>query len=136
MHDKIIPLVAMLGLCGPGLAQIHQCTSSDGAVSFQDTPCSELEQSKLRVIRTDSQPGLRAAEKAWLKRLKRRPESKKPSPRRPQKSTKRQEKSCLKKKQQLEAVRARLRRGYKASQGESLRRKRKNYEAYLFRYCD
>ncbi len=136
MHDKIIPLVIMLGFCSAGLAQIHQCTNSDGAVSFQDTPCAELEQTKLRVIRTESRPGLRASEKAWLSRLKRRSEPKKKSSRRPQKSTKRQEKSCLKKKQQLDAVRARLRRGYKPSQGESLRRKRKNYEAYLFRYCD
>lgn len=134
-----LPLVMVLVLCsGESLAQVYRCTNSLGAVSYQDSPCDTEQQRVMPKLQAPVSSGLRPAEKAWLKQLQRRP---KPKPARSTSGSaagdkKRQEKACWKKQKQLDAVRAKLRRGYKPAQGESLRRKRRTYEEYLFRYCD
>jgi len=136
MHDKILPIVLLGICCTAESAQIYQCSAGDGAVSYQDTPCGVSAQAAMRVTQSSSQSGLRPAEKAWLKQLRKRPKARKKVPKRSTESSQQQGKTCWKKRQQLDEVRARLRRGYKPAQGEKLRRRRKAYEDYLFRYCD
>jgi hypothetical protein len=43
---------------------------------------------------------------------------------------------CWKKQRQLDEVNRRLRAGYTPVQGERLRQRRRDYEAYLRRFCD
>ena len=123
--------------CGTPAAQIFQCTDQQGVVAFQDTACSEGPR-VIRQLPSSAGAGLRQAERAWLKRLKKgTPAKPKPVPRRSSsKDDLRQEQTCWKKRRQLEQVRTKLRRGYKASQGEKLRRSRRDYQDYLSRYCD
>ena len=138
MQFKSTVVLTVFTLLGaPVGAQVFQCTDSKGAVSFQDTACD----SGSRVLRR-SQPagvaGLRNSERAWLKQLKHRQAARpnKAVPKSRKKERARQQQACWKKQTQLDEVRARLRRGYKASQGDKLRRRRRTYEGYLSRYCD
>ena len=50
-------------------------------------------------------------------------------------SADKQAQKCFKTEQRLENVNRRLRRGYKASRGSDLRHARRQYEAYLDRFC-
>lgn len=107
---------------------------------YQATPCAGGAGERVRDLPgLNRSPGLRRSEAAWLtKRAKQRPRR----PAKPQRAgggkaqKRRQAQQCWKKEQQLDAVRARLRRGYKASAGERLRRQRRSYEDYLRRFCD
>lgn len=81
--------------------------------------------------------GIRAAEKAWLR-------SREAGRRRPVSSVKDRPavargaadaRRCRKKRQQVEDINARLRRGYRPAQGERLRRKRRALEDDLRHYC-
>lgn len=132
---------AMLALtalfCGSVAAQIFQCTDAAGRVSYQDTAC-EGDSRAIRQLETSPTQGLRDGERAWLKALKARPTTvaAKTSRKAPASEAQQQEKACWKKHRQLDTVRAKLRRGYKASEGGKLRRRRRGLEDYLFRYCD
>lgn len=130
-------LALMSLLYGSATAQIFQCIDAFGGVSYQDTAC-EADTRAIRQVETSSVQGLRDGERAWLKTLQHRPAA--VAARQSRKSSssdaQRQEKVCWKKQQQLDTVRAKLRRGYKASESAKLRRRRRSLEDYLFRYCD
>jgi len=138
MLGRTVIVIVLNALCGAVSAQVYRCTDGLGAVSYQDTPCGKTQQ--LVVVPGGDKPapkvGLRKAEKAWLRELQKRSRVKPKPVKRKTADRKSQDKTCWSKRQRLDEVRARLRRGYKASQGEALRRKRRAYEDYLFRYCD
>ncbi|MEE4659530.1 MAG: DUF4124 domain-containing protein [Halieaceae bacterium] len=137
-HRANIILICSLLLAGPGGARVYQCTDSSGGVAFQDVPCSRGSLSVLQPVQA-AQPGIRASEKRWLRQREQKPRRKAraaPQPDTAQRQARQQEQRCWKKEQQLDKVRARLRRGYKPAQGEKLRRQRRSYEDYLSRYCD
>jgi len=131
-----VPLI----LAAPAGARVYQCTNDAGVVTFQDVRCDAGATAVLRQPFAGASPGLRPAEKQWLRELGKRP-AKHAAKGRRAKATggaerARQEQRCWKKQQLLDEVRARLRRGYKAAQGDKLRRRRRAYEHYLSRYCD
>lgn len=135
MLGRTVIVIVLNVLCGAVSAQVYRCTDGLGAVSYQDTPCGKAQQ--VVMVGGDKpapKAGLRKAEKAWLRELQKRSRAK--PVKRKTANRKSQDKACWSKRQKLDEVRARLRRGYKASQGEALRRKRRAYEDYLFRYCD
>jgi hypothetical protein len=119
--------------------QIFRCVQADGNLSFQKTQCAGQGKS----IELDSVQGgwvsLRSGEKSLLKTYRDRDAKRK---QRSHKAAKKSKKSkpkstaaCWSKRKGLDAVNAKLRRGYKPSQGEGLRRQRANYEEYLDKFC-
>jgi hypothetical protein len=136
MQGRYLTVVFLCAFSSLVSAQVYRCTDNLGAVSFQDAPCDSAQQTVLRQVESQAPAtGLRAGEKAWLKRLQKRPKPKRQKSTRSTSSAQRQDRRCWKKRRQLDEVRARLRRGYKPAQGDALRRKRRAYEDYLFRYC-
>lgn len=124
-------------LSGHALGVVHRCDTDDGPV-FQDRPCD----GSTAVIADDSAyasgTGVRASERRWLReRAASKPRKKKGVPvAHGKREDKAQARRCWQRRTRLDAVKARLRRGYKPSQGEKLRRQRREHEDYLFRFCD
>lgn len=116
--------------------QVFRCVEADGGISFQRTQCAAEGQA----IVVDSVQGgwtsLRAGEKSLLKSYRERDTSLRQRSRKAAGKTKSGETTaCWNKRKRLDAIQAKLRRGYKPSQGESLRRKRDNYAEYLEKFC-
>lgn len=116
--------------------QFFRCVQGDGRSSFQRTQCAGEGES----VVVDSVQGgwtsLRTGEKSLLKSYRDRDSKRKQRSRKVVRKTKPAETTaCWNKRKRLDAVNAKLRRGYKPSQGEGLRRQRANYEEYLDKFC-
>jgi hypothetical protein len=120
----------------PASADIYRCDTARGPL-FQDHACD-----RGSVVAVDDRPtsagkGLRDSELRWLRQREVRARRKTPRPAHKRRhSDKAQQRRCWNKKARLEKVRAHLRRGYKPTQGERLRRQRRQLEDYLSRFCD
>ena len=136
-------LLAAAGICSGAVsaAEIHRCTGPSGEPAFSHRPCAAATTPSIPPpVRRPAQParGLRASERAWLADRERRST---PNPRRTSAAVSaagredRQAYRCREKHRALEGVRAKLRRGYKPSQREKLRRRRRAYEDYLATFC-
>ena len=137
-HQASIILICTLLLAGSAGAQVYRCTDSSGEVTFQDVPCSGGSLVMFQPVQAAPQ-GIRASERRWLRQREQQARRKnRAAPQRgaSERQARQQQQRCWKKEQQLDKVRARLRRGYKPAQGEKLRRQRRSYEDYLSRYCD
>jgi hypothetical protein len=120
-------------------AEVYRCSQPDGSISFQQQACPHRGQ---RIETGEAQSvwaPLRSGEKALYQHYQKRDRQRLAHKRKVRKQAARQsvadERACLAKRQKLESVSAELRRGYKAGRGESLRRRRDNYEEYLRRFC-
>ena len=116
--------------------RIFRCVGADGGISFQRTQCA----AEGAPIVVDSVQGgwtsLREGEKSLLKSYRERDARLRQRSRKAARKTRSGETTaCWNKRKRLDAIQARLRRGYKPSQGESLRRKRDNYAEYLKKFC-
>ncbi len=130
-------LVALTVCHNPAQSAVYRCELADGTFVFQQSACysghEPLEMTPLNTLGD----GLRKTERKWLKSRTRR------SGRSIEKTRsgdvvgkQRQDaEKCLKKKQLLERVQAKLRRGYKPAQGDALRRQRDDYAEYLRAFC-
>ena len=137
-HQARIILIGTLLLAGSAAAQVYRCNDSSGGVTFQDVPCNGGSLVAVKPVQAAPQ-GIRASEKRWLRQREQQARRKSRTAVQrgtTQRQARQQEQRCWKKEQQLDKVRARLRRGYKPAQGEKLRRQRRSYEDYLSRYCD
>ncbi len=116
--------------------QFFRCVQADGRFSFQRTRCAGEGESIVVDSVQSGWTSLRAGEKSLLKSYRDRDSKRKQRSRKVAKKTKSVETTgCWNKRKRLDAVNARLRRGYKPSQGEGLRRQRANYEEYLDKFC-
>lgn len=117
---------------------VYRCTSGDGAVEFRQLPCAGGSDEESLVIEdrktgwTPGPSGTSAKRKTASKPRKRT----NTSAAKGSSSQARKAEQCWKKRQLLEEVNWKLRRGYKASQGVKLRRRRQTYEDYIGRYCE
>jgi hypothetical protein len=128
-------LLPLLGFILPASAAVYRCDGDPPR--FQDAPCGSTGVASV-VPAAGGGSGLRRSERNWLRTREAARQAAKPK--RSQRRSgsgkvAQQEQRCWRKRQQLERVKAKLRRGYKPAQGERLRRSRKQYEEYLFRYC-
>ena len=123
----------------PAIAEIFRCPGDAGEVLYTQHPCD----AGTRVIAAPGvsakATGVRASETAWLKSRSKgkssgRTKQSGTSDRKRQQQAK-QAYQCKRKRASLAAVNADLRRGYKAGQGEKLRRRRAAYEDYLTAFC-
>jgi len=114
-------------------AEVFRCTSPDGAVEFRQAPCRERD-SSTRIDIDDSPTGWVPPVPAAGPRPSRsaRPRFTKPAQVEQDPAL---ADRCWKKQRQLDAVNRQLRAGYKPVQGERLRRRRRDYEAYIHRFC-
>ncbi len=144
MRVRFSLFVALL-LASPAgwTVEVYRCLGDQGEVQFSGRPCGAD-----AVVVLEQQPsspgssrGLRASEKRWLKERARQ-RAKRSNRKKPQAqaasrraAAEKQAYRCRRKRHQLDAVRAKLRRGYKPAQGESLRRRRQVLQDYLSAFC-
>ena len=138
-------LSVSVGFPVPGSTEIYRCTGSTGEPLFSQIPCGGAATVLVRPpLASEPAQGLRAGEKAWLAqraehrkgRVARAGSGVPSKGRASQDGAAVQAHRCLRKRRDLNAVNARLRRGYKPSQGEKLRQRRQRYEDYLSSFCD
>ena len=118
-------------------AEVYRCVTPAGGVEFRQDPCPK-EATSTRLEIKDRHTG-------WIPPQPEESDSSEPEPpRRPETdetvdraaaARERREERCWTKRQQLDEVNWKLRRGYTVTQGERLRRQRSKYEDYLRRYC-
>jgi hypothetical protein len=134
----------VLGWCflpvsGARAQTLYRCADGDRWV-FQQTRCApgtgaEFKLSPENRIGSPLRPGERRYLKERLE-ARRTGRSNIGSVGAGEKTRRSSEKVCLSKSQALERVHRKLRRGYKPTDGERLRRRRDALEEYLSRFCD
>ncbi len=120
-------------------AQIYRCQQADGSISYQQQACSgtgeQVETGDAQTAWAGLRPGEKALYEGYRRRDRERLARRKAARKVARGKSSADVRVCFAKRQKLDDVNARLRRGYKAGQGEKLRRRRDNYEAYLRRFC-
>jgi hypothetical protein len=124
---------ALLPVAGAA-GELYRCDEAGEAPSFQAHPCVGGEVVELGQPAAYWEP-LRPAERRLWRDI-RRAEKASPPPRRARSSGKASERTCWQRRRQLEALAAKLRRGYRAAQGERLRRRRDTLQGFIRRYCE
>ena len=132
-----------LFMTAPSAAEVYRCTGEFGEVMYSQLPCDAAITIAVPFAESASAfpsgEGLRASELAWLRaRAQGRSASRRPARETGtlRETTKaRQAYQCQRKRAGLDAVRTKMRRGYKPAQGEKLRRRRRAYEDYLEAFC-
>ncbi len=125
--------VTFFGLLALGPAQsatLYKCPGVGGAPQFQQMRCSVEGGAEVQVdTRTSSWRRVKSSNQPKTSK-KKRIKSKKVSQSKPV-----SEASCWRAEKRKEKASRKLRRGYKPSQGERLRQRRRDAEEYLRRFC-
>jgi hypothetical protein len=135
---KVSLILLMFGALLPGLsagAQVYRCDDPSGFPRFQQVPCAGDGEPVDLPPPAANWDALRPGERAMLEQRRRPRPAGRPEPRQVR-DERASERSCWQKRQRLEAVSAKLRRGYRAAEGERLRRRRDALSGFIRRYCD
>jgi hypothetical protein len=129
-------ICALLPVVAAG-AQVYRCSDPSGVPRFQSGPCADggeaLQLGEPAARWEPLRPGERRLwEQTRRSEMRRRAPATKPRAG-PERASQR---SCWQKRQRLDAVAAKLRRGYKPAQGERLRRRRDELQGFIARYCE
>jgi hypothetical protein len=121
-------------------AEVYRCIEADGSISFQQAPCkgegARIETGEAQAAWTSLRGAERRLYRAYRKRDRERLEFRRKAARgKMAKRAARESVGCYNKRHALEEVEARLRGGYKPSEGDRLRRRRDYLEGYLRRFC-
>lgn len=127
LHLLFCCLLAAQPLSAEGVS-LYRC-EINGVPEFRQTPCLEGREGRVQVI--EASGGMTPSEPAL--RLKQKP--KKPARVSRKSAETSNDRGCWKKRRQLERVERKLRRGYKASEYQSLHDRQREYEDYLRRFC-
>jgi hypothetical protein len=109
---------------------IYRCTAPDGSIELRQYPCHGRDAAEELQIQDNST--------GWV------PPQPAPEPKGKPKATKPRQKTddadryadrCWQKRQQIESVENELRAGYSVARGERLKRKRREYEAFVNQFC-
>ncbi len=116
-------------------ASVYRCVGEDGHISYQQIRC--YSEDKPMILRGSRSGGssLRPGEKALLKYYRKKDAARRRKPRAGPEKRVKESTACWSRRKQLEAVRAKLRRGYTLQEGEALHRKRDNHADYLKQFC-
>jgi hypothetical protein len=131
----VAAIVLVAGSSGTRAAEtmVHRCLSPDGKIAFSQLPCArDTAQEELTVKDRRSGWVPPAGDSA---RRRRPTEERSGGGGDDEAAQNKREEQCWKKRRQLDEVNWKLRRGYKPSQGDILRHKRRSYEDYLRRHC-
>lgn len=120
--------------------EVHRCVSADGSVSFQQQACpgvgERIETGEVQAAWTSPRKEELRLYEQYRKRDRKRLEARRKAERRNARAARGvSDTTCYNKRHSLEQVQARLRAGYKPSQGDGLRRRRDYLEGYLRRFC-
>ena len=132
------PLI--LGQCANLRAEtsVYRCTTPDGRIEFRQSSCqgdSEEKEVWIEDRKTGWEPARTKIERS--SQGSRKSHRRKSGGARASRSARaKQEEKCWKKRQSLDEVNWKLRRGYKPATGVKLRRKRRQYEAYIHEFCN
>ncbi len=135
----LIWIVLWLNLPAESAETVIRCHLPDGRVSFSDRPCRSGIQNELEF--KDQKVGWEAPRTPLkLKRKSKRERQqqvrrKAAALRAARKEKARKKRDCWMKKQKIDRIQERLRRGYKAGQGRTMRYKQRELEAYLREFC-
>ncbi len=120
-------------------AQVYRCTQADGSISFQQQACAgdgeRIETGEAQPVWSSLRSGEKSLYKQYRKRDQERQKRKLAKSNARKKPGQAEQRACWNKRKQLEAVSAKLRRGYSPATGESLRRRRDNHQDYLRTFC-
>lgn len=121
-------------LTAPAGTQLYRCTDAQGNVELQQTTCASGQQDDIFIedIRVGWVPPKVKAEK---RKSPKKSASRIGSTAQKKRDREKQQKSCWKSRQKLERIEWKLRRGYKASQGDKLRFQQDQHESYLRKFC-
>lgn len=125
---------ALLTAWGQGMAQstVYRCTAPDGRIEFRERPCDGRDSAQELDI-PDNRTGWVPPSPAPAEEPERkRRQAGRPKPADDQD---RYADRCWRKRQQIQGIENELRAGYKPARGERLKRRRREYEAFLNRYC-
>jgi hypothetical protein len=119
---------------------VYRCTTPGGGVEFRQHPCGKGTDGQ-EVTVEDRKTGWIPPEAPEVQSEKKANDTAGSKPKAGKRgdaasSKARREEQCWKKRQLLEEVNWKLRRGYKPSKGVALRRKRRTYEEYIARFCE
>ena len=139
-------LLILLTLAGPPVSSaVYRCIGEQGEPLFSQRPCEHARGTRVTgLAKSPVGPtvgGLRPSERAWLeqRQAQRRsisqPKRQAPKSARSGQQQARQAYRCKRKRRDLEALNAELRRGYKASRAPTLHRRRQAYQDYLDAFC-
>lgn len=127
--------------CVIGAAQagvsVYRCTDSDGRVELRQTYCPSGDQQQLRVD-TSNLGWVRPTVPDSSNRKSGSNESaaeRRSGSERSRVSDEAKQRRCWKVENKLERIKRRLRKGYRASEGDELRQRRREQEQYLRRFC-
>ncbi|TCK17518.1 hypothetical protein DFR30_0750 [Thiogranum longum] len=116
-------------------ADIYRCVQANGHISYQQIRChSEDRPIALKDRRSGWSP-LRPGEQALLKQYRKKDAARRRKPMAERTEPAKESRACWARRKKLEAVRAKLRRGYNLGEGESLHRKRDNHREFLRQFC-
>ncbi len=127
-----------------GMAQgleLYRCRDDSGTVSFQQMPCAgsgqRMSVGEAQAVWSSLRPGERNLVESYRRRDRERLARQRAAEREALRTQGQHLESsgCFNKRHALEKVEAHLRHGYRAGQGERLRRRRDYLEEYLRRYC-
>ncbi len=121
-------------------AEVYRCLAPDGSISLQQTACKEagerIETGEAQAVWVSLRKEERRLYEAYRKRDRKRIEAQRKAERKRVASRKEQgSMTCYNKQHSLDEVQAKLRTGYKPSEGDRLRRRRDYLEGYLRRFC-
>lgn len=136
-----LPLLLQGSMAGTA---IYRCNGDFGEPVFRHRPCGDspsVYDGQVPGVAPEG-VGLRAGEKAWLRQREQDSRRLRDKRRRvgvsrdtDARADAKQAYQCRKKRRSLDAVKAKLRRGYKPASGEKLRRRRRDHEDYLSAFC-
>lgn len=112
---------------------IYRCTAPDGSIELRQYPCHGRDRSEQVELKPDTKGWEATPEVKRPKPKTRRRKTRSPEQR--ARAERQQQAACEKKRKHLDEVRRKLRGGYKSGQGETLRRRRDEYDDYLRSYC-
>jgi len=129
----------LISLSTEAVETVIRCQLADGRVSYSDRSCRSGIQDELEI--DDQKVGWEAPRTPLKLEYRSKRERKQQSRRQAvalrvaRKEEARKKQDCWKKKQKIERIQERLRRGYKAGQGRTMRYKQRELEAYLSEFC-
>lgn len=135
----ILLLAGVLASATTSATQIFRCVGEQGEIEYRQLACDAAEPVVIGGRPgTSAATGLRDSERAWLDARTRARTAVAKTGRRPATGRPRsvsQDYRCQRKRRQLDALNADMRRGYRAGRGAKLRRRRRAYEDYLAAFC-
>lgn len=145
MRFRLVLLISMSLAGPPASSAVYRCVGEQGEPAFSQHPCDgaavTLVGDRPKPSTSPRGRGLRPSERTWLEQRRADKRASGESVRRPARATSsksemaRQAYRCQRKRRDLEALNARLRRGYKASQAPGLHRRQQAYRDYLDAFC-